>query len=103
MDGLPRPVRSTSTRQCRVFDIFYQQPQALDRAKGGLGLGLAIVKSLVELHGGRVTARSEGPGKGSDFSIHLPAAPPRTSGRPRPRIPSRVVRSRGRRARRSAS
>jgi signal transduction histidine kinase len=58
----------------RVFDLFYQQPQALDRAKGGLGLGLAIVKSLVELHGGSVTAQSEGPGRGSDFSIHLPAA-----------------------------
>jgi CheY-like chemotaxis protein len=57
-----------------VFDLFYQQPQALDRAKGGLGLGLAIVKSLVELHGGSVTAQSEGPGRGSDFSIHLPAA-----------------------------
>jgi CheY-like chemotaxis protein len=68
----------------RVFDIFYQQPQALDRAKGGLGLGLAIVKSLVDLHGGRVTAGSEGPGKGSDFSIHLPAAPPRDLRPPAP-------------------
>jgi signal transduction histidine kinase len=58
----------------QVFDLFYQQPQALDRAKGGLGLGLAIVKSLVELHGGHVTARSDGPGRGSAFSIQLPAA-----------------------------
>ncbi|HEY8926343.1 MAG TPA: response regulator, partial [Polyangia bacterium] len=57
----------------RLFDLFYQQPQALDRAKGGLGLGLAIVKSLVELHGGTVVARSEGPGKGSEFTVSLPA------------------------------
>jgi len=56
----------------RLFDLFYQQPQALDRAKGGLGLGLAIVKSLVELHGGTVTARSEGEGRGSEFTVCLP-------------------------------
>jgi len=57
----------------RLFDLFYQQPQALDRAKGGLGLGLAIVKSLVELHGGTVAARSAGAGKGSEFTVSLPA------------------------------
>jgi CheY-like chemotaxis protein len=56
-----------------VFDVFVQQPQTLERSKGGLGLGLAIAKSLVELHGGTMTARSEGVGKGSEFSIDLPA------------------------------
>jgi signal transduction histidine kinase len=57
----------------RVFDIFFQQPQSIDRSKGGLGLGLAIVHNLVELHGGRVSARSEGPGRGSEFVVELPA------------------------------
>ncbi len=57
-----------------VFEPFVQQHQSLDRARGGLGLGLAIVKSLVELHGGTVTAQSGGAGKGSQFVIDLPAA-----------------------------
>jgi signal transduction histidine kinase len=57
-----------------VFDVFVQQPQALDRAQGGLGLGLAIVKGIVELHGGRVTAHSEGAGCGSELVVRLPAA-----------------------------
>jgi PAS domain S-box-containing protein len=64
----------------RVFETFVQQPQAVDRSQGGLGLGLAIVRSLVQLHGGTVVARSEGPGKGSEFAVELPriaqAAPP---------------------------
>jgi CheY-like chemotaxis protein len=59
----------------RVFDVFYQQPQSLDRSKGGLGLGLAIVRSLVELHGGTVEAHSDGPGQGSEFVVELPLAP----------------------------
>ncbi len=60
--------------QPRVFDLFVQEHQALDRAQGGLGLGLAIVRVLVELHGGTVEAHSEGPGKGSEFIVRLPAA-----------------------------
>jgi len=56
-----------------LFDMFVQAPQALDRSRGGLGLGLAIVKNLVELHGGRARAHSEGPGKGSTFEVTLPA------------------------------
>jgi PAS domain S-box-containing protein len=54
-----------------IFDPFVQEKQALNRPRGGLGLGLAIVKSLVELHGGSVTARSDGVGKGSEFAVSL--------------------------------
>ena len=56
-----------------VFDAFVQHPQALDRASGGLGLGLAIVRSLVTAHGGSVRATSEGPQRGSEFIVELPA------------------------------
>jgi CheY-like chemotaxis protein len=57
----------------RVFDLFVQEPQTLDRTRGGLGLGLTLVKRLVELHGGSVAATSEGPGQGSEFTVRLPA------------------------------
>jgi CheY-like chemotaxis protein len=59
----------------KIFDLFRQSGQGLDRAQGGLGLGLAIVRSLVDLHGGEVTASSPGRGHGSEFMIRLPAAP----------------------------
>jgi signal transduction histidine kinase len=59
----------------RVFDLFVQQPQALDRAAGGLGLGLAIVKNLVSSHGGSVRVESDGPGTGSEFIVTLPSMP----------------------------
>jgi signal transduction histidine kinase/ActR/RegA family two-component response regulator len=58
----------------RVFELFEQHPQALDRSAGGLGLGLAIVRSLVDMHGGRVRATSEGVGQGSEFIVELPLA-----------------------------
>ncbi|MDC3962445.1 response regulator [Polyangium jinanense] len=57
-----------------VFEFFVQDRQALDRAQGGLGLGLAIVRNLVTMHGGTVSARSEGKGRGSEFTVRLPAA-----------------------------
>jgi PAS domain S-box-containing protein len=57
----------------RVFDLFVQEPQSLDRSRGGLGLGLALVKRLVELHGGSVAVWSAGPGQGSEFTVRLPA------------------------------
>jgi CheY-like chemotaxis protein/two-component sensor histidine kinase len=57
----------------RVFDLFVQEPQALDRTRGGLGLGLTLVRRLVELHGGSVAATSEGPDRGSEFTVRLPA------------------------------
>jgi len=56
----------------RIFDLFTQEHQAIDRAQGGLGLGLAIVKSLVIAHGGTVAAFSEGKGRGSEFVVTLP-------------------------------
>jgi CheY-like chemotaxis protein/anti-sigma regulatory factor (Ser/Thr protein kinase) len=56
----------------RIFDLFTQDRQAIDRAQGGLGLGLAIVRSLVALHGGTVSVYSEGRGRGSEFVVRLP-------------------------------
>ena len=55
-----------------VFGLFAQGDVAIDRAQGGLGIGLALVKQLVTMHGGRVEARSDGLGKGSEFEISLP-------------------------------
>jgi PAS domain S-box-containing protein len=55
-----------------IFDLFVQGEQGVERAKGGLGIGLSLVRSLVELHGGTVEARSDGPGTGSTFTVRLP-------------------------------
>jgi len=60
----------------KLFKLFTQAERTLDRAQGGLGLGLTIVQRIVELHGGWVEARSEGPGKGSEFIVYLPAIVP---------------------------
>ncbi len=63
-----------------VFEMFSQVDSGAGRSDGGLGIGLALVKGITELHGGRVEARSEGLGRGSEFIVHLPlAAPPRAS------------------------
>jgi PAS domain S-box-containing protein len=59
-----------------VFDLFTQASQALDRARGGLGIGLTLVRNLVEMHGGRVSAHSDGPGRGSRFTVRLPVGRP---------------------------
>jgi signal transduction histidine kinase len=56
----------------RVFDLFTQVRDNLDRSHGGLGIGLALVKQLVEMHGGSIAAESAGPGKGSAFRLRLP-------------------------------
>ncbi|NNU44321.1 response regulator [Ramlibacter montanisoli] len=55
-----------------VFEMFSQEEPALSRSKGGLGIGLALTRRLVQLHGGNVTARSEGLGKGSEFLVRIP-------------------------------
>ncbi|HJT75579.1 MAG TPA: PAS domain S-box protein, partial [Gemmataceae bacterium] len=67
--GIPAPMLA------RVFDLFTQVDRSLEKSQGGLGVGLTIVKRLVELHGGRVEAHSEGVGKGSEFVVRLPAVP----------------------------
>jgi signal transduction histidine kinase len=56
-----------------LFEPFVQGDRTLDRSRGGLGLGLALVKGLADLHGGKVSVESEGPGKGALFTIRLPA------------------------------
>ncbi|HKC23722.1 MAG TPA: hybrid sensor histidine kinase/response regulator, partial [Thermoanaerobaculia bacterium] len=56
----------------RVFDLFVQAEGTLDRAQGGMGIGLTLVRSLVELHGGSVSAASAGSDKGSEFTVRLP-------------------------------
>jgi PAS domain S-box-containing protein len=59
-----------------VFDLFVQGDASLDRTRGGLGIGLTLVRRLVELHGGRVEARSAGVGEGSEFLVYLPILQP---------------------------
>jgi len=56
----------------RIFEVFSQERQEIDRSAGGLGLGLAIVRSLVQAHGGTVAAKSRGKGYGAEFTIRLP-------------------------------
>jgi signal transduction histidine kinase len=69
-DGIGIPAESLS----RIFDTFFHEERAPTRNAGGLGIGLTLVKRLVEMHGGTVAAESEGPGKGSTFTVRLPAA-----------------------------
>jgi PAS domain S-box-containing protein len=74
----------------RIFEMFAQAKPALERSQSGLGIGLSLVKGVVELHGGRVEARSDGPGRGSEFIVRLPVlieklvreAPPGDEGEP---------------------
>jgi signal transduction histidine kinase len=66
----------------RVFDLFTQVESGLNRSQGGLGIGLALARSLVEMHGGRLEARSEGVDRGSQFIIRLPLADPGVADHP---------------------
>lgn len=68
--GIGIPVEYLS----RIFDPFMQADQSLERSQGGLGIGLTLVQSLVRLHGGDVVAHSDGPGRGSEFTVTLPLA-----------------------------
>jgi len=56
----------------RLFEMFTQLDTSLERSRDGLGIGLTLVKNLVEMHGGRIDARSAGLGRGSEFVVHLP-------------------------------
>ncbi len=67
-----------------IFDIFVQGDRTAARSEGGLGIGLTLVHKLVEMHGGSVTAESDGPGKGSEFTVRLPALRPAEIREPRP-------------------
>ena len=79
-----------ATDLSKIFDMFSQVDRSVERSTGGLGIGLALVKGLVEMHGGTVTAESDGAGMGSLFTVRLPvacavreptpAAPPRELG-----------------------
>jgi len=57
-----------------IFELFVQVGPRLDRRQGGLGIGLSLVRTMVDLHGGKVYARSAGPGQGSEFIVRLPVA-----------------------------
>jgi signal transduction histidine kinase len=59
----------------RIFDLFVQSDRSLDRSQGGLGIGLSLVRRLIGMHGGRVSAASDGPGKGARFELVLPVVP----------------------------
>ena len=59
-----------------IFELFSQVGSSFERSQGGLGIGLTLVRRLVELHGGRVEARSDGLGRGSEFIVHLPVMRP---------------------------
>ncbi len=66
----------------RMFEPFTQADRTLARSKGGLGLGLSLVRGLVVLHGGTVTARSEGLGRGAEFVVRVPLAAPTAGAEP---------------------
>jgi PAS domain S-box-containing protein len=66
----------------QVFGLFFQAKRSVERSQGGLGIGLALVKNIVELHGGKVEARSDGPGRGSEFVVLLPAVSVNTHASP---------------------
>ncbi len=65
--GIPREMLG------KVFELFTQVDHTLEKAQGGLGIGLTLVRRLAEMHGGSVEANSEGTGKGSEFTVRLPA------------------------------
>ena len=89
-------------RMSHIFEMFGQVDSAIDRSQGGLGIGLSLARALIELHGGSISAQSEGPGKGSQFVVRLPlgddaavpaAGPVRAPGQavPTPAGPLRVL------------
>jgi len=81
----------------QMFELFAQGDRSLARSEGGLGIGLTLVRSLAEMHGGSVTATSEGPGKGSEFMVRLPAVAARAE--EIPRLPAKTPQANAHRAR----
>jgi two-component system CheB/CheR fusion protein len=77
----------------KIFELFVQAEQRIDRPRGGLGVGLSLAKSIVELHGGSIEARSDGPNMGSEFVVRLPLTKPITeqAKREQPRVPRRRI------------
>jgi signal transduction histidine kinase len=67
----------------RIFDLFMQADVTVDRAEGGMGIGLTLVRKLAELHGGSVSAHSEGRGRGCEFIVRMPAITPSAVSAPR--------------------
>lgn len=89
--GIPRDMLS------RIFDMFTQLQAHGDRTISGLGVGLSLARRLVELHGGSIEARSEGPGRGSEFVIRLPLVPAKSAEaaidtQPQPALPAGACR-----------
>ncbi|WP_257462147.1 response regulator [Archangium lipolyticum] len=70
----------------RVFELFVQAQQQLDRSRGGLGIGLTLVRRLVQLHGGEVSVHSEGEGRGSEFVVRLPLEAEQAVAAPAPEV-----------------
>src|SRR4029079_7289789 len=69
-----------------VFELFAQANTSKGRNQSGLGIGLSLVRGLVELHGGTVWARSDGPGTGSEFTVRLPISRARSDSAPAPAV-----------------
>jgi two-component system CheB/CheR fusion protein len=86
--GIPKEMLDSA------FDLFVQARRTLDRARGGLGIGLTLVRGLVTKHGGTVSARSDGEGKGSELIVRLPEASPPAVLPERP-TPARLELARG--------
>jgi two-component system CheB/CheR fusion protein len=75
-----------------IFDMFFQSDSALDHSDGGMGVGLTLVRALAEMHGGTVTAHSEGLGQGSQFVVRLPlTSKPPAKAAVQPSATARVV------------
>ncbi len=83
-DGIGMPPELTR----RAFELFVQGERPRDRAQGGLGIGLTLVRRLVELHGGRIEAHSDGPGRGCRMTARLPT--PRSPAVPEPESTPRL-------------
>jgi signal transduction histidine kinase/ActR/RegA family two-component response regulator len=69
-----------------IFELFAQAENAIGRAQGGMGIGLALVRNLLQLHGGSIEAKSDGIGKGSEFTVRFPIAEPAAAEKHEPRI-----------------